>query len=108
MDWILDVGPVGMFLITSIGGFVLYLLTKAVVKAPGTVLQTKFMALGTLTGKTYDEIVEVCGAPNSTSTSISADGLAIRICQWLSAGFHIVLLFDENNICLGISSETSV
>ena len=79
MDWILDVGPVGMFLITSIGGFVLYLLTKAVVKAPGTVLQTKFMALGTLTGKTYDEIVEVCGAPNSTSTSISADGLAIRI-----------------------------
>lgn len=52
MDWILDVGPVGMFLITSIGGFVLYLLTKAVVKAPGTVLQTKFMALGTLTGKT--------------------------------------------------------
>ncbi len=72
MDWILDVGPVGMFLITSIGGFVLYLLTKAVVKAPGTVLQTKFMALGTLTGKTYDEIVEVCGAPN---VSPSMDGI---------------------------------
>ena len=73
------------------------------VKAPGKVLNQKFVSLGTLKGKTYDEIVAVCGVPSSNS---AIDGGTVK--QWMATGYHIALLFDENNVCLGVSHETSV
>lgn len=88
---------------TSIGGLLLYAIQSALVKAPGKVLNQKFVSLGTLKGKTYDEIVAVCGAPSSNS---AIDGGTVK--QWMATGYHIALLFDENNICLGVSHETSV
>lgn len=74
------------------------------VDAPGSALQNKFINLGTLKGKTYDEIRNACGP----ASSISAMGGGIKLRQWIETSYHICLLFDENDICLGVSSETKV
>ena len=93
-----------IWVLPIVGGLIWYAITKAVVKAPGNALQQKFINLGTLKGKTFSEIQNACGSPNSTS--VGANG--VKIYQWMATGYHIVLLFDENDICLGVSSETKV
>lgn len=70
----------------------------------GHSLHNKFASLGKLTGKTFKEIRAVVGLPNSVSPR--GDGKVLR--QWIRNGYHIALLFDECDICLGIISETSV
>lgn len=97
-----------MFVWTTIGGIVLFLVISALVKAPGQSLSNKFAALGVVQGKSLAEIVQAVGNPNSISSTVGEDGQAITIQQWMATGYHIVLLFDENEICLGISSETAV
>ena len=92
------------YVLPIVGGLILYLIIHAVVRAPGSSLQSKFVKLGTLKGKTLQEITAACGQPNSISAT--ADGKKVR--QWMATGYHIVLLFDENDICLGVSSETKV
>lgn len=94
---------------TSVIGFIIHLLTSAVVKAPGSILQGKFAHLtedtnGVIAGKTYDEIVAVCGQP----TSRSPIGDSQILCQWMETSYHIALIFDENNVCQGISHECKV
>ncbi|MBQ9934658.1 MAG: hypothetical protein IJO70_02325 [Lachnospiraceae bacterium] len=96
------------FIEPLIGGLIMYAIISALVKAPGASLQTKFVQLGTLKGKTYSEIVTAVGNPSSTSATVDADGKPVKIKQWMATGYHIVLLFDENDICLGVSSETKV
>ena len=86
-----------------------YLIMSAFVRAPGDVLQTKFANLtkdtnGVIAGKTYDEIVAACGTPSS----VSPTGTGGKLCQWMATGYHLALLFDENNICTGISHEAKV
>ena len=93
---------------TTVAGFILYLITSAVVRAPGSVMAVKFANLGTLTNYTYSQIVEKCGNPSSVSTTTDKQGNYVKIGQWMSTGYHIVLLFDENDKCLGVSSETKV
>ena len=90
-------------LVGLLGGLIIHALMSAGVRAPGAALQKKFQNLGVLKGKTYSEITSVVGNPNSVSQS---NGMTI--CQWMATGYHIVLLFDGNNICLGVNSETSV
>lgn len=94
---------------TSILGLIGYLIMGAMVKAPGAVKQAQFANLtkdtnGVIAGKTYDQIVAACGAP----TSVSPVGDGNKLCQWMATGYHIALLFDENNVCLGISHEAKV
>ena len=93
-----------LYVLPFVGGLILYLVMKAFVRAPGAALNMKFTSLGTLKGKTFQEITAVCGQPNSNS--VNADGHKVR--QWMATGYHIVLLFDENDICLGVASETKV
>lgn len=98
-----------MFLGTSVLGLIGYLIMSALVRAPGAVLQTKFANLtketnGVIAGKTYDEIVAACGAPSA----VSPTGTGGKVCQWMATGYHIALLFDENNICSGVSHEAKV
>ncbi len=98
-----------MFIGTSILGLIGYLIMSAFVKAPGKLLQQKFALLtkdtnGNIAGKTLDEIVKACGNPSS----VAPMGNGTTLHQWMSTGYHLALLFDENDICLGISSETSV
>lgn len=80
------------------------IIPTAIFIVPGKVLQQKFIKLGTLKGKTLNEIQSACGAPSYVS--YGEDG--VKIYQWATANYHIVLLFDENDICLGVSSETIV
>ena len=93
-----------IYVLPLVGGLILYAITKAVVRAPGVGLKQKFAKLGTLKGKTLQEITSACGSPNSVA--VKEDG--IKVYQWMATGYHIVLLFDNNDICLGVSSETSV
>ncbi len=95
-------------IVTTVGGIILYLIISAVVRTPGSVLQMKFAQLGTLTDYTYSQIVEKCGNPSSVSSTVDKNGNKITIRQWMSTGYHIVLLFDENEKCLGVSTETKV
>jgi len=96
------------FLWTIIGGIIIFAIINSFVKVPGQMLGKKFADLGILQGKTLEEIVEAVGNPSSVSATLDEDGQKVSIYQWIAAGYHIVLLFDENDICLGVSSETAV
>ena len=87
---------------------VLAIIIKAFTKTPSQELNEKFASLGTLTGKTLSEIETVVGVANSVSNSIDANGQMIYIYQWMQPAYHVVLLFDRNKICLGVSSETKI
>ena len=93
-----------IWVLPAVGGLLWWIISSAMVKAPGALLQQKFANLGVLKGKTLSEIQTACGAPSSIS--VGSDG--VKIYQWMATSYHIVLLFDENDICLGISSETKV
>ena len=97
-----------IWVLPIVGGLILSGLISAGVKAPGQALNKKFVELGNLRGRTLQEIVNHCGQYKSISSSIGADGKPMKIIQWMETSYHIVLLFDENDICLGVSSETSV
>lgn len=85
-----------------IGGLVLFGVISALAKAPGNLLQQRFVELGQLTGKTRSEIIAAVGPPNS----ISAVGDGKSLLQWMASGYHIALLFD-GEICLGVNHEFS-
>lgn len=89
-----------MLLCTFVGGFVLYAITKAVVRAPGASLQRRFQKLGKLKGQHIASIIAAVGQPNSRS--VSADGRIV--CQWISTGYHIALIFSDN-VCDGVTHE---
>lgn len=67
-----------------------------------------FGSLGNMTGKSKAEIISVVGRPQS----ISSMGNGQTLLQWQQTSsanaYHIAILFDENDIFAGISSETSV
>jgi hypothetical protein len=104
MKTIIIQDKLGFFMLfeTLIGGFALYIIIHFLVRAPGMMLQQKFVNLGTLAGKTKDEIIVVVGNPNSISGT--PDGKVIM--QWMSTGYHISLIF-EDDICEGVSHEFS-
>ena len=93
-----------IWVLPAVGGIIWWFITKAVVKAPGNLLQQNFVRLGTLKGKTLNEITTACGKPSA----VSAMGNGQTLYQWQATGYHIALLFDENDICLGVSSEIKV
>lgn len=97
-----------IYVLPFIGGLLLYLLTTAFVKVPGKALAAKFASLGDMSGKTYAEIKSVVGAENAVSRKALDDGTVVTVRQWIATGYHIVLLFDADDIFIGISSETSV
>lgn len=74
----------------------------------GKTLNERFVRIGTLAGRTREEIERVVGQP--TSISAMADGALL---QWMEtrAGFlsassyHIALTFDNDGICTGVSHE---
>lgn len=82
---------------------VLGAIIKAFTTTPSQELNKKFVELGTLKGKTYDQIVSHVGEPNSKD--VLNDTV---LCQWIQPAYHIALLFDRNMVCLGVSSETKV
>lgn len=98
-----------VWVIPAIGGLLWFLISGALVKAPGNMLQQNFARLtadtnGVIAGKSLEEVKRVCGAPSA----VSAMGNGQTLYQWQATGYHIALIFDENDICVGISSEIKV
>lgn len=98
-----------IWVLPIVGGLLLYLINSAAVKAPGATLQNKFAQLtkdtgGVIKDKTLSEITAVCGQPSAVTAM--GDGTVLR--QWQATSYHIALLFDEDDVCLGISSEIKV
>ncbi len=91
---------------TTIGGLILFAITSAFVSAPGAVLQNKFVQLGDMTGKSFYHISAAVGPPTSVSNIVSADGMPITVRQWMATGYHISLIFDQNDIFIGINHQS--
>lgn len=85
-----------------LGGIVLYAVINSVVRSPGRSLAKKFVSLGNIQGKSYREVVAVCGNPTAMSSTENG-----KLCQWMATGYHIALLFDEEDKCVGITHEAS-
>ncbi len=90
-------------LFVILGGIVIYFVINFLVRLPGTILQSKFVKLGVIKGLTLDTISNKVGVPNSISYQENQ-----KICQWMQTGYHIALIFDENDICQGITHEAKV
>ena len=86
-----------------IGGAVLFALISMSATSSGHSLRRKFVALGTLSGKSRREIEAAVGTPNSVSAM--PNGLLL---QWMASGYHIALIFDNEGICQGVSHEHAV
>lgn len=97
-------------MLIAIGGiiiavlFIAMFILQLIDSMSGTLLNKKFVKLGNLRGLNYDDIVDVVGKPNAISNMANGQYLV----QWIANNYHIALLFDKNNVCLGISSETMV
>ena len=70
-------------------------------RAPGRALRKRFIALGTLKGKTRREIEKVVGRA-ATETPLP-DGRTLL--QWRATGYHIALVFEKNGRCFGVTHE---
>jgi hypothetical protein len=91
------------FLYGILGVCAMWFIIDMIIKIPGKILQSKFAGLGTLSGRTKDEIYAVVGPPNSISYLEEGK----TFCQWSATNYHIALTFD-NEICEGVNSEMSV
>lgn len=90
----------GFFILIMIVVVVGGAIQAAMVTNPGKELHAKFVNLGTLSGRTKDDIVTAVGAPSS----ISAVGEGQTLLQWQATGCHMALLFT-GEICDGITHE---
>jgi hypothetical protein len=70
-------------------------------RSPGRALRKRFVALGTLKGRTRKEIVKAVGEP-ATVTALP-DGRTLL--QWRATGYHIALVFEKNGRCFGVTHE---
>ena len=91
------------FILPFVGGLILFGLIGLLVKAPGRMLAKKFVSLGDMKGKTYDELVKVVGP--ASSISHTKDEMTLR--QWMATGYHIAILFDKDDKVVKITHEAS-
>jgi hypothetical protein len=98
-------------LVSILEGALVVLIIVYAVRSRGNRLDQAFVSLGTLQGLkglSYNQICARAGAPNAISSIVSKDGTPLKVCQWIASSYHIVLLFDANDVCLGVNSEISV
>lgn len=65
----------------------------------GRKLGKMFAQMGTIEGRTFDEIVQVVGTPQSQD--VQAFGQ--MLCQWIKPPFHVGIMFDQNGVCGGLT-----
>ena len=85
-----------LYVLPIIGGIIWWLLSSALVRVPGNLLQNNFAKLtentnGVIAGKTLDEVKAVCGDPSAVSSI--GDGQTLY--QWQATGYHICLLYTS-------------
>ena len=88
------------YLIAIFGVIALGSIITFVIRSQDVSLHKKFLALGDMRGRRYDEIVAAVGQPNARSTI----GNGRILCQWMAPGFSVGLIFTDD-ICDGISHE---
>jgi hypothetical protein len=72
-----------------------------VFRAPGRALRKRFVALGSLKGRTRKEVVTAVGQP--ATETVLPDGRTLL--QWRATGYHIALVFEKNGRCFGVTHE---
>ena len=65
-------------------------------RTSGDMLQRKFVSINPLKGKSYDQIIQTVGLPNS---------YVLNKKIWSRGGYSITLLFDDDDVCIGVISE---
>ena len=93
-----------IWLLPLVSGMIWLLSSGALIWLPSAILRRKFSKLrrkGGAEGKSYGEIVAVCGTPNLRSRAPGG-----MLCQWFTTGYHVALIFDENDICIGSGGES--
>ena len=94
-------GPVGIFVLLGVVGLIGY----GLLNLGPTNLKLRFAQAGQLAGRTKADIVSTVGRPNSVSAG--PDGGTML--QWINnsdaGAYHVVLLFDANDVCLGVTHE---
>ncbi len=63
-------------------------------------LHRNMRSMGTIAGRTYDEIVRIAGKP----TLIETSGDVIK-CSWNTQNYAIKLEFGKDRICTGVIGE---
>lgn len=84
-----------------IGGLVLFFVLRVIACGGGWYKSGIFQSMGTLRGRSRADIVRTAGRPNFMDRTPQG----FLLLQWIQPGYHIALLFDENDICLGVTHE---
>jgi hypothetical protein len=84
------------FLIFSIAPLAIYLFYWGIRRTIGTEKQKEFIKMNPLKGKTFEFIKEKVGPPNMILANTRT---------WSAGHYHITLIFDQDDICLGVQSE---
>lgn len=92
-----------------IGAFIGYFIA-GLISAKSTILQENFQKLGDLRGRTLSEIEENVGVHNSfkSCTITDRNNTPGYLYTWIERNYVITLLFDADNKCLGVNSETKI
>lgn len=92
-----------------LGAFVGYFFT-GLRQAKGNILQQNFQKLGDLRGKQLSEIESKVGTHNSfkSCTITDRNNAPGYLYTWLENNYSITLLFDADNNCIGVNSETKI
>ena len=88
-------------LIALVAAGLIAVMVPYVFRSPGRALRKRFIALGTLKGRTRRDIVKAVGEP-ATETTLP-DGRTLL--QWRATGYHIALVFEKNGRCFGVTHE---
>jgi hypothetical protein len=95
------------FLAPIIATVIVAIFTSMNSQAQVSNLSAKFVSLGNMKGKTYEEIVEVVGPPNSNSVTGG-----IRICVWMTkitpgVPTYTISLVFRDGVCERLSENTT-
>lgn len=73
----------------------------------GEKLRKKFVDMGKLVGRPYTDFLEAVGKPMSEHVTTISDGQVVTVRQWQRMAFLAVLVFDQKDICIAISHDSS-
>lgn len=88
------------FFLPLVGGLGLYLVIRALVRAPGRALAGRFARAGVLKGRTEADVVAAVGQPSARSALTSG-----YLLQWQATGCHVALQFDAAGVCEGVTHQ---
>ncbi len=103
---LIDASVVSIICGLGFGAFIGYFIA-GLTTAKENLLKEGFGKLGNLPGKTLDEIVAVVGPYKSCESCVitDRDNAPGFYYTWHERAYLVVLLFDADNICIGLSKE---